>query len=113
MKRVAFTVFATLMLLALVLAGFQVIQAQRPAMPQRWSQLRRGMTPEQVRSTVADEVYDLRAVQGFDLISHMNPNGHWQMIVRYDSAGNATNATAHYIHTSGFGLLNSGGKRVL
>ena len=113
MKQLAFVVFVSLVLLVLVLGSLRVIQVQRPSMPQRWSQLRRGMTPEQVRSTVADEVYDLRAVQGFDLVTHMNPNGHWQMIVRYDPSGSATNATARYIHTSGFGLLNSGGKRVL
>lgn len=113
MKQLASAVFAALVLLALVLAGFQIIQVQRPAMPQRWSQLRRGMTPEQVRSTVRDEVFDLRAIQGFDLVTHVNPKGHWQMIVRYDFSGSATNATARYIHTSGFGLLNTGGRKVL
>ena len=112
MKQPAIGIFAALVLLVLLFGGFRLIHAQRPAMPQRWLQLRRGMTPEQVRSTVADEVYDLRAVKGFDLVTHMNPNGHWQMMVRYDSLGTATNATARYIHTSGFGLLNSGSKKV-
>ena len=112
MKQPAIAVVAALLLLVLLFGGFRLIQAQRPAMPQRWRQLHRGMTPEQVRSTVADEVYDLRAVQGFAIVTHMNPNGHWQMMVRYDSLGTATNATARYIHTSGFGLLNSGSKKV-
>jgi hypothetical protein len=112
-KQLAFVACWTLVLVVLVLSGFLMIRTQRPPMPQRWSQVSRGMTPDQVRAVVADEVYDLRAVQGFDLVTHMNPKGHWQMIIRYDSSGGATNATARYIHTSGFGLLNSGGKRVL
>lgn len=113
MKQLTCIALAAVVLMLLILSGFLIVRAQRPAMPQQWSQLTRGMTPEQVRSALADEVYDLRAVQGFDLVTHMNPKGHWQMIIRYDSSGRVTNATAGYIHTSGFGLLNSAGKRVL
>jgi hypothetical protein len=35
------------------------------------------------------------------------------MIVRYDTTGGVSTATARYIHTAGKGLLSSGGKKVL
>ena len=113
MKKLALVLFATFVLLLLALGTFTVIHAQRPAMPQQWSALRPGMTPEQVRSVISDEIYDLRAVQGFDVVTHMNKNGHWQLIVRYDSQGHVSKATARYIHTAGLGLLNSGARNLL
>ena len=97
----------TLFVGSLLLAG-----AQRPAMPEKWWSLNAGMTPEQVRSVVSDDIYDLRAARGIDVVVHTGKYGHWQMILRYNSAGHAVSATARYIHTFGFGLLNTGGKKV-
>jgi hypothetical protein len=65
------------------------------------------MTPQDVHSAVDDEIYDLRTGQGFDLMTHMDKFGHWQMIVRYDSNGHVIGATASHIHTFSFGLLNT------
>ncbi len=71
------------------------------------------MTPLDLRSAVQDDVYDLRVLQGFDVVTHMGKFGHWQMIVRYDSTGRVVSATASYIHTFGFGFLNTPGIKVL
>ena len=113
MKRLTIIGLALLVLVVVGLGSFQVVRIQRPAMPGQWSQVHRGMTPDQVRSIVADEVFDLRSVQGFDLVVHTGHYGHWQMIVRYDTTGGVSTATARYIHTAGKGLLSSGGKKVL
>jgi hypothetical protein len=98
---------------AIFFASLVFARQQRPAMPTRWYHLSRGMTPQDVRSAVDDEIYDLRAAQGFDLVTHMDKFGHWQMIVRYDSTGHLIGATASYIHTFGFGLLNTRGINIL
>jgi hypothetical protein len=98
---------------AVFLGAVQFARDQRPEVPQSWFRLYRGMTPEQVRSTVSDEVYDLRAVQGLDVVKHMGKYGHWQLLVRYDSSGHVLSATASYLHTFGHGLLNTAGIRIL
>jgi hypothetical protein len=113
MKKSTIVGLVVLAGLALFLGSLRLASAQRPGMPVEWSRLYRGMTPEEVRSRMSDEIYDLRAVQGFDLVIHKNKYGHWQLLIRYDSAGRVVSATANYIHTFGFGLLNSSGKRIL
>lgn len=97
----------------LFLASLEFARQQRPAMPAKWYHLSRGMTPQDVRAAVDDEIYDLRAGQGFDLVTRMGKFGHWQLIIRYDSTGHVVGATASYIHSFGFGLLNTRGINVL
>lgn len=99
--------------LALFLASLDFARQQRSAIPAKWFHLSRGMTPQDVRAAVDDEIYDLRAVKGFDVVTHMGKFGHWQMIIRYDSTDHVVGATASYIHTFGFGLLNTRGRDVL
>ena len=97
----------------LFMGSAQFAREQRPPLPATWFHVCPGMTPEQVRSLISDDIYDLRATKGFDVVVHKDQYGHWQLIVRYDSAGRVVSGTASYVHTFGFGLLNTPGKRVL
>ncbi len=113
MRQLALIISTALLLFLLALGAFEILHTQRPPMPQQWSQLRQGMTPEQVHSLVGGDIYDLKAVQGVDVVTQMNQHGHWQLVVRYDSTGRVSKATACYIHAAGMGLLNSGAKKIL
>jgi hypothetical protein len=113
MKK-SFAIIGLILLGALIFMGsVQFARDQRPPLPVTWFQVYPGMTPEQVRSLIGDDIYDLRATQGFDVVVHKDKYGHWQMILRYDSTGHVVSGTASYVHTFGFGLLNTRGKRVL
>jgi len=113
MKK-SFSIIGLIVLGVLLFMGsLHLVREQRPPLPATWLHVYPGMTPEQVRSFISDDIYDLRAVKGFDVVVHKDKYGHWQMLVRYDSTGHVVSGTATYIHTFGYGLLNTPAKRVL
>lgn len=113
MRQIALIVSMVFLLVLLAMGAFEIVHAQRPSMPWQWSQLRQGMTPEQVHSVVVGDIYDLRPVKGIEIVTSMNKYGHWQLVVQYDPAGHVSNAMACYVHTAGMGLLNSRPRKIL
>src|SRR4051812_23657216 len=113
-KRIIVGLIVGSVLLAFLLASARVVF--RPAMPEEWTALQRGMSRERVLGTAVGDHVDMRSLKGFDVFTQestmLGASCYWQVKVTYDDAGLLTNAHANFVY-SPFGFFSRSPRSVL
>lgn len=106
-KRITLGVMVALIILAGLTAGGRVVL--RPAMPDEWHGLRKGMTRDQILAAALGQHADMLELKGFDLFTRettmLGEPCYWQLYVSYDRTGGIMNAQPRFVHRR-FSLLS-------
>ena len=105
-KRILLFASVALALLVGLAASGRVIL--RPALPNKWRGLRKGMTRDQVLAAAVGQHADMLKLKGFDVFTRetlmLGEPCYWQLHVTYDQTGGMMSADARFIHRR-FGFL--------
>jgi hypothetical protein len=89
-------VFVTAITLAVFARGIF-----RPAMPDEWHKLQKGMARQDAVAILHGEVEDLRDLKGFDQVTHettmLGSSSFWQLYVNYDATGHVSTASVRFV----------------
>ena len=89
-------VFVAAVMLAVLARGIF-----RPAMPDEWHKLQKGMARQEAVTILHGEVEDLRELKGFDQVTHetslLGSSSFWQLYVSYDTTGHISSASVRFV----------------